>query len=727
MRLKILSCAIIGVVLVSRGVISYALEEKAKSGQKIGLNNNPEQRSGDVKKRDPRKIVVTATRAKKNLFDVPNTTHVLTRSESVDRKQARTLPESLKEIPGVMVQKTSHGQGSPIIRGFTGFRTLFLIDGIRLNNSVFRDGPNQYWNTVDPFSIQRLEIVKGPSSVLYGSDAVGGTINALTNTRLDFGKGFLWDRTVQYRFAGAENAHIGRAEMCASYEKKLGVTVGASLKDFGDLRAGREVGLQEKTGYEEWDGDIKLEYFFDHNSKLTFLHQRVSQDDAWRTHKTLFGKSWKGTDIGNEKERSLEQRRHLTYLQFQKENMASFISGLKVSLSYHYQEEGQFRVKKDDTFDRQGFDVGTIGALLQFESNSRVGKWTYGIEYYRDQVDSFTRRYNTDGSLKKIEIQGPVADDSYYDLLGAFLQNEIPVRDVFEFISGVRYNYAAVDAGKLIDPISGEQTSYSDSWGSIVGSVRLVWHIDKNARWNMFSSISQGFRAPNLSDTTRLDTARSNELETASLGLEPEQYISYELGFKCEYEKVSSYIAFYYTDINNMIVRTPTGVMIDGDYEVTKKNSGDGYTRGIELGIDYRFHRQFALFGVFTFIDGEVDTYPSSAPKSVREPIDRLMPPTGTIGLRWTHLKRNHWIEILCTIAAKQARLSSRDEQDTQRIPPGGTPGYKVLSIRSQWELKKDMHLSIGIENILNEDYRVHGSGQNEPGTNFILGLKIKF
>jgi len=83
-------------------------------------------------------------------------------------------------VPGVMVQKTGHGQGSPYIRGFTGFRTLLMIDGIRLNNAVFRDGPNQYWNTVDPFSIERLEVVKGPSSVLYGSDAIGGTVNVIT-------------------------------------------------------------------------------------------------------------------------------------------------------------------------------------------------------------------------------------------------------------------------------------------------------------------------------------------------------------------------------------------------------------------------------------------------------------------------------------------------------------------------------------------------------------------
>ena len=87
------------------------------------------------------------------------------------RKLSRTVPESLREVSGVMVQKTSHGQGSPYMRGFTGFRTLFLVDGIRLNNSVFRDGPNQYASTVDNLSLAGTELIRGPASVLYGSDA----------------------------------------------------------------------------------------------------------------------------------------------------------------------------------------------------------------------------------------------------------------------------------------------------------------------------------------------------------------------------------------------------------------------------------------------------------------------------------------------------------------------------------------------------------------------------
>ncbi|HOW98651.1 MAG TPA: TonB-dependent receptor plug domain-containing protein, partial [Kiritimatiellia bacterium] len=123
-------------------------------------------------------VVVTASRTPRDPQAEAATVYGLNTQEQTTRQGLRTTPDLLKGLPSAMIQKTSTGQGSPFLRGFTGFRTLCLIEGIRLNNSVFRDGPNQYWNTVDPLSIARSEVVMGPGSVMYGSDAVGGTMNA---------------------------------------------------------------------------------------------------------------------------------------------------------------------------------------------------------------------------------------------------------------------------------------------------------------------------------------------------------------------------------------------------------------------------------------------------------------------------------------------------------------------------------------------------------------------
>ena len=132
------------------------------------------------------------------------------------------------------------------------------------------------------------------------------------------------------------------------------------------------------------------------------------------------------------------------------------------------------------------------------------------------------------------------------------------------------------------------------------------------------------------------------------------------------------------------------------------------------------------MLGVFTWMDGEVDTYPTSDDVLVTEHIDRLMPPTGRLGLRWDQPNR-YWVEASCSMAAKADKLSTRDASDTSRIPPGGTPGYTVYEVRMGWQCAEGLILSLAVENITDEDYRIHGSGVNEPGRNIVCAADWTF
>ncbi|MEK9984370.1 MAG: Plug domain-containing protein, partial [Opitutae bacterium] len=127
----------------------------------------------DVKVDELEYLLITASRINEKAFEAPYHLHSVEETELVLRS-IRSVPEVFSYIPGVVVQKTAHGQGSPYIRGFTAYNNLFLIDGIRLNNAAFRSGPNQYWNTIDSQSLRALELVKSQGSVLFGSDSVGG-------------------------------------------------------------------------------------------------------------------------------------------------------------------------------------------------------------------------------------------------------------------------------------------------------------------------------------------------------------------------------------------------------------------------------------------------------------------------------------------------------------------------------------------------------------------------
>ncbi|MEM0967983.1 MAG: TonB-dependent receptor plug domain-containing protein, partial [Verrucomicrobiota bacterium] len=384
--------------------------------------------------------VVTASREEELPLEAPYTVEVLTESLLKERA-VRTVPEAFEQTPGVLVQKTAHGQGSPFIRGWTAYHNLFLIDGIRLNNAAFRSGPNQYWNTVDSQGLRALELVKSQGSVLFGSDAVGGTVQAFTHRPHYAEGGSLVSGRSYSRYASAENSFIQRGEVSLSEAGQYGLILGGSWKDFGDIEAA-DLGTLPFTGYEEWDVDGKLEIVLNSDTRLTFFHQQVHLDDAWRVHKTAFAKSFAGSAIGDERARILDQNRLLSYVQLDGNSSSPFFEHYVLSFSHQRHGEQQFRQRADGRADVQGFDLDSYGAWAQFQKPIGTTELLYGLEYYQDRIDSFRDDFNADGSFRQSRIQGPVGDDGVYHLASGYFNTSSPIGDRLTLDLGGRYTYA---------------------------------------------------------------------------------------------------------------------------------------------------------------------------------------------------------------------------------------------------------------------------------------------
>lgn len=192
-------------------------------------------------------------------------------------------------------------------------------------------------------------------------------------------------------------------------------------------------------------------------------------------------------------------------------------------------------------------------------------------------------------------------------------------------------------------------------------------------------------------------------------------------------QKFSAQAAYFRTDGSDVIIRSPTGLVINGAAEVTKKNASDLQVDGIEAQLTYLVLPQLLLFADGMIIDGEADAFPAANSPMVREPIDLLMPTSWRVGARWTAASSRLRLEALVERADAQDQLSSRDLADTQRIPPGGTPGYTVFGVRSEWQANPHLTLSLAVDNLTDEDYRIHGSGVNEPGRNAIVSMAVTF
>ncbi|MDF1849333.1 MAG: TonB-dependent receptor [Verrucomicrobiales bacterium] len=674
---------------------------------------------------EPETLVSTASRVTTTNFEIPYVVDTITSADLVDRS-VRSLPEAFERTPGVLVQKTAHGQGSPFIRGFTAYHNLLLIDGIRLNNSVFRSGPNQYWNTVDSQGLRRIELVKSQGSVLYGSNAVGGTVQALTKRPVYAEEGGYSGGRTYSRYAHGEDSFVQRGEYTVSEAGKYGFILGGTYKNFGDIRAA-EIGRLPFTGYEEWDFDAKLEWFLREDLRLTLFHQQVTIDDAWRVHKTRFAIPFAGSAVGNEQARILDQRRKLTYVQLEGDSEGPLFDQFTVSLSHQQQEEDRFRRRANGRFEEQGFTVDTYGAWAQFDKYLEFTDLSYGFSYYHDEISSFRNDYNANGTLRAVRIQGPVGDDASYDLVGAFVQSRTPIGDRVTLDVGTRFTHASTQIGRVQDPATGNPISIENEWQNLSSSARMTYQLDDNDEYRFFLGASQAFRAPNLSDLSRLDSNRSTEIETPAPNLDPEHFVTYEIGVKAETDSFSGSLSYFYTQVSDMILRTPTGRVVGGLNEVTKLNSGDGHVQGVELQGDWRVDDQWSIFGGFAYQDSHVSTFPTSAPILQDEVLSRLLPLNGFGGVRWENPDDTCWVELTLTVFDRADRLNTRDSRDTQRIPPGGTPGYWLAALRSGVQLNEKTYLTVGVENLFDEAYRAHGSGQNEPGVNGYAGVEITY
>ncbi len=687
----------------------------------------------DVQKTGTKKdtLFVTATRSPQNAFDSARAIESLDERSIRLWNQSRALPDALFFSPGVSVQKTGSAQGSPKIRGQNGRHTLLLVDGIRINNSTWRAGNVEYWNTVDAWSLERLEIVRGPSSVLYGSDAVSGTAQAfsLGPSRWSREDRSLPTQRLLTRFGSAEQSFVVRAEGGLPLAD-LGFHYGITYKDFGDIIAGQELGRLPYSSYTEFDVDLKyvMKAF---GGDLSIAYQHTNPKGGRRTHSTVFSKSWRGTTAGSDFDRRIDQQRDLVYAQWMRELDSGVADDLWLSLSYQRFDEDEDRTRSNSRRRMQGVTDNQVGILARLTKDFGGWQLTYGTDIYLEFVDSYFREYNADGSLRVQRPRGPVADDSTYNQFGLYADGAIPLSQQWDLGVGARYNYIAADAKKVDPTGTGSIGPIRENWSALIGQARLTFKPSQT--WRVFTGLSQSFRAPNLSDLTRFDVALSGDQEIPSPGLDPEKYLTFELGTRFDDGLYGFELNTYYTEGKDLIRRQPTGTILPGGIvEVTKANVGSAYWTGFEIqghanlgfldGLD-----QWEVFGFADYVRALEDRADPNDDPRIRP--KGLPPASGMLGFRWMHPSGDYRFEVFARIVGgiDKSDYNEAEKRNTQRIPPTGLPGYTIYGMRGTVRISEPLTAALSIENIANKDFRIFDSGQNEPGTNVILTLQANF
>lgn len=637
-------------------------------------------------------VVVTANRIDNQSFMTPNSIRVINQ-KYLQNSSPRTTPEALAGINGVFVQKTNHGGGSPFVRGLTGNQTLLLIDGIRLNNSTFRYGPNQYFNTIDPFSLKKIEVLSGAGSVQYGSDALGGTIQVLTKEP-EFSSKFRANFLGRIATHGMEQT--ARTELSYGTEK-MAILGSFGFRNFGDLVGGKQTGRQSPSGYDEQMANLKAKLKIK-KGLLTLSHQYFRAEDVPVYHKVVL-ENFALNEFN-------PQRRNLSYLKFHQKNESKFFNEISIITSLQATYEQRNSQKNNSTRLIEELDkVFTKGITTTIHSEFSY-KWSAnsGIEIYHDLVRSSKKDLSIQNPNDAKVLRGLYPDNSTFFNYSIFSLHQFEIKK-WIFSGGLRYNGFRIN----IDD--------KDIGKSIIRPNALVRNLAISRvfseKLNLYLSNSEGFRSPNIDDMGTLGIV-DFRYEQPAYNLKPERSNTFEFGAKFRTNHFSSSAAIFYTSLQDLItrVRIPNQV-INGYAVYQKENTEKAEIRGFEYDFEGILHKNLKIFGNLTYLLGNNITK--------NEPMRRIPPMNGRISL--VYEKQKFFIRPELLFASAQTRLAKGDIDDN-RIGKDGTAAWQVINIHSGIESKR-LIINLLLQNLTNTDYRIHGSGINGVGRSAVLCLNF--
>lgn len=670
----------------------------------------------------------------------------------MDERLVRSAPDALRYEPGVYVQQTAHGQASPYVRGLTGQQTVMFFDGVRLNNSTFRQGPNQYFFTVDSHTVDSLEVVRGSASTRYGADAIGGAL--LTSPReptLDPSRRFSAHGRASTRTATADGSYGGRAELDLGVAGKVAVLGGIGYRDVGLLRSGGPViapatgepqrvppafgpdgKTQLGTGFRELTADTRVLWQPHRAHRVTLGYYDYRQYDAPRTDKCPPPTAPRDECLTYD-----EQFRTLVYAAYEASEGPSAAESVRVTTSYQRQHEDRVfnRGTPSVTTLLGRDDVNTIGVGLQIRTRDfDLGQWVrihgrYGADSYVDWLASDASLRFDDTQVSTPLTRGQYVDGSRYTTSGAFAEAHTDIAEVLRVRAGGRV--ALADALSSGDAAS-ETSAVDDTWVTAVGMAGVA--VDPVPWLSFFINADQGFRAPNLDDlTSRQQTGPGFQFENANL--DPERALTLEGGMGIDLNVFQFDAWVFRTRIEDLVGRVPVEAEMcpqetpqcgasQTRFQVNNLE-GKAILHGVETSA-----RAFLPYGLWAratlaWARGDQPNPFALEGESSRVPMSRVPPLNGTGELGWRS-KVGFYGAAAIRWARLQDRLAPQDVADV-RIPLGGTPGYAVFDLRAGYRLEPHFSFAAVFENLGDTAWRAHGSSVGGPGRGLIVEAQIGF
>ncbi|RJP60668.1 MAG: TonB-dependent receptor [Ignavibacteriales bacterium] len=700
-------------------------------------------------------IVVSAT--KWNQLNRENPTKVsMVTPKDLALQNPQTAADLLNISGEVFIQKSQQGGGSPMIRGFATNRLLIAVDGIRMNTAIFRSGNLQNVISLDPFSIERAEVMFGPGSILYGSDAIGGVMSFYTlNPQFSLNESIFIKGNSSVRHSTANNEFTGHIDINLGW-KNFALITSITHTDYGDLKMG-SVGpdeylkpfyvkringedkvfenddpeLQTPTGYSQINLMQKLRYKPNENWNLSYgFHYSITSnydryDRLIRTRNGL--------------PRSAEwyygpQKWMMNNLEITNQYNNSVYDDMTIRLAHQFFEES--RIDRDFNDDIRRSRIEKVNAYsINFDFNKSLDQkhnLIYGLEFVYNDVASTGTDENI---LTRDILPGPSRyPQSNWSSYAAYLTYQFKMSQNLLLQAGARYNYFNINAefDTTFYPFPFTKTELNN--GALTGSIGLVYSPDKS--WSIGLNLSSGFRSPNIDDVGKVFDSEPGSVVIPNPDLKAEYAYNAELGIaKVFNDFMKIDLTGYYTFLDDAMVRRNyslnglDSLIYSGELSQIQaiQNAASAYVWGIQTGVELKLPAGFGFSTRFNYQQGEEELDDGS-----KSPLRHAGPWFGSTHLTFSaqRLKMDLYAvyngEVSYDNLAEEERgktyLYTEDENGNPY-----SPSWYTLNLKMSYQFSDLLFISGGIENITDQRYRPYSSGLAAPGRNFILSLRAGF
>ena len=703
--------------------------------------------------------VVTGNRWEQDKVKIPGKIHKM-KIRDVELISPQTSADLLESSGFVFVQKSQLAGGSPQLRGFGTNRVLISVDGVRMNNAIFRSGNLQNVISMDANSLESVEVLFGPGAVTYGSDAIGGVMNFRTK-EAKFSPDSVKTLTrtnIFSRYSSASNEITSHFDLNIGTKKWAFLTAG-TFSRYGDLKAGKygdssflrptyqqiingidstlvndDPQLQVNSGFSQMNVMQKIRFQPSENLEFDFIANFSRTSDAPRYDRLILDSDNDG--VLDKAEWYYGPQQWMMYnLGMSHSRDKGIYSDMKITTTYQvFEESRNDRKTGSSLIRRQAERVNALSVNLDFDKVlSPALTLFYGLEAIGNQVTSNAYREDI-FTNERTTINSRYPNGSKWQAYGAFMNTKYAITEKWILSGGIRYSYYQINADFDTSLFAFPVTSTKNANSALNGSVGLVFN--PSDLFQIYTNASTGFRAPNIDDLGKVFDSEPGSVIVPNVDLKPEYAYNGEVGFVWSIKnKVKLEAAAYYTYLQDALARAnysfngQDSIVYEGTLSNVQavQNVSDATVYGAQGGVDVALAKGLTLRSTISYQIGREYNTDSSQyfPKS------HVAPTFGRTSLAYQ--TRRFRVDFY---AMYQAKMDPEDLPLNERgdlsyaIDENGesyTPEWYTLNLKAAFFFNKHLSITGGVENITNQLYRTTGSGISASGRNFLISVKATF